>query len=578
MGTNGYLTFVEGDDNYWPNDPTVHDDLVGDSRNPAPPRIAPLWTDLSLGSNGQIYVEDNSAYFRVSWDRNVYFWDRSKSASASVTLYNTNNWIVFCYGDVDSTTTQPTLVGLSPGSGTVEGHPGFPDASTPASPSEDFNSGGTYTYLKYQAIYEYFDEHNSFDLNNSYLIFKPGSPKYSLTIGSRDMFVDHASLDTAILGMVENSDIVAAAENGDFLPGDFISGWSGYTYGLQTVGQDAGEPKLFLNSETFSRINNDGFLAYIVQVEEDRLNQKILDMHGDAAGASLRNTIFSALETGTIRQRDDLLMRIADAQAGRVLRDQNGNWVRTQQYILRPDEQTVQILNVSLRGESGPLSGLSTIDARTTFTSALDPSVSLKTLPWGSWMNTRIDNTIGKYVLTTPDAPGLDSMSVRFGNPASESLKEARFFDDRTSLNDGNGEIFDYHPISSETLTLNDVETFTFSDNPVNGQYAITQNTGDGMNPAGFSYMVRSNGTVTNIPVAFFVLGDGDMPENRGVMPGYGDQDFQDIWDAIRVNETGASNIGTNNLEIAIDKDAQYFSRPIDVVYVPMSRMLWRRK
>jgi hypothetical protein len=250
--------------------------------------------------------------------------------------------------------------------------------------------------------------------------------------------------------------------------------------------------------------------------------------------------------------------------------------VRTQQYILRPDEQTVQILNVSLRGETGPSSGLSTIDARTTFTSALDPNVSLKTLPWSSWMNTRVDSTMGKYVKTTSSAPELDNMSVRFANPGNESLKEARFFDDRTSSVDSNGNPFYYHPVSSETLTLNDIESFTYNDKPVNGEYTITTNTGDGTNPAGFSYMVKSNGTITSIPVAFFVVGDGDRPENRGEMPGYDDQSFQDIWDALRVNEPGAPNIGTNNLEVAIDQGRQYFRSPIDVVFIPMSRMLWK--
>ncbi|MBW2194880.1 MAG: hypothetical protein JRF37_04715, partial [Deltaproteobacteria bacterium] len=53
--------------------------------------------------------------------------------------------------------------------------------------------------------------------------------------------------------------------------------------------------------------------------------------------------------------------------------------------------------------------------------------------------------------------------------------------------------------------------------------------------------------------------------------------EITDIWDALRVNEgIGAPNVGSNVLEIAIDEGANYFSQPINVVYIPMSRMLWK--
>ena len=50
---------------------------------------------------------------------------------------------------------------------------------------------------------------------------------------------------------------------------------------------------------------------------------------------------------------------------------------------------------------------------------------------------------------------------------------------------------------------------------------------------------------------------------------------FKDIWDALRVNEPGAPSIGEKNLEISIDEGTSVFSRPINVVYIPMSRMVW---
>ena len=132
--------------------------------------------------------------------------------------------------------------------------------------------------------------------------------------------------------------------------GLFPGTWTGYEYGLQTVGSDEnGDPVLFLDPETLEAVNRSGFMAYAVQVEEDRLNREILAMHREAARDEIRNQVGYALEYGDIRERDDWLTRKADAQAGRVLKDREGNWVRVQQYVLRPDESTVQVLNVCLR-------------------------------------------------------------------------------------------------------------------------------------------------------------------------------------------------------------------------------------
>ena len=91
-------------------------------------------------------------------------------------------------------------------------------------------------------------------------------------------------------------------------------------------------------------------------------------------------------------------------------------------------------------------------------------------------------------------------------------------------------------------------------------------------------------------------MGDADTSENIGpspvdyspVVPPYEgealeaikEQPIRDIWDALRVNEptTGADpkydtrQIGFNNLEINLVGNGSN----IDVVYTPMSRMLWK--
>ena len=80
----------------------------------------------------------------------------------------------------------------------------------------------------------------------------------------------------------------------------------------------------------------------------------------------------------------------------------------------------------------------------------------------------------------------------------------------------------------------------------------------------------------------------GLITPNVSMLPSYvvGDIDStgrskggtDEIWDALRINEPGAPKIGSNNLEICIDNgmNTNIFSNPIDVVYIPMSRMLWK--
>ena len=82
--------------------------------------------------------------------------------------------------------------------------------------------------------------------------------------------------------------------------------------------------------------------------------------------------------------------------------------------------------------------------------------------------------------------------------------------------------------------------------------------------------------------MAFHAVGDEDDSGNYQY-PGRVD----DIWDALAVNESFHPTVGNGkNLEIVIDPAADgdpgrvvnTFNDPIDVVYVPMSRMLWKDK
>lgn len=386
-----------------------------------------------------------------------------------------------------------------------------------------------------------------------------------------DMLVDEFSLNQAIDMAIDDPALLVSINNGAFIP-------SVYDYGLQTVGVDEyGTRKIFLNPETIDSINENNFLAYAVQVEEDRLNTRILEMHQEAVKDEIRlDTINAALEHAELRIRDDWFTQNADARSGRVLKDEKGNWVRVQQYILRPDDKTVQMLNVCLRGrDSGDLAGLSTMDFTTQFRDSLPAGRDLRSLPWNEWLKTwSVDDS--RYV-NSPEYndyeqvnPQLDSIYVKFTNPGNESLKESRWFDIRG---------YDVQYIISEQLTINNNhEPYDFTTgSPVSGQYAVVPNAANGNNPRGFDYVL---GDGNRIKAAFYILGDGDRDDNQGTSEvDYSNMEFNDIWDALRVNEgyvTGDADIGNNNLEIAIDAENNFFAKPIDLVYIPMSRMLWK--
>ena len=297
-------------------------------------------------------------------------------------------------------------------------------------------------------------------------------------------------------------------------------------------------------------------------------------MHQEAVKNKIRPDINTALAHAELRFRDAWFTQNADARSGRVLKDEKGNWVRVQQYILRPDEKTVQMLNVCLRGGSGDLAGLSTMDFTIQFRDSLPTDRDLRSLIQNEWLETRTTQDGRRYVYSSEYNideqvnPQLDSMYVKIMNPGNESLKESRGFDIRMN---------DVQYINSEQLTINNNPApYNFTTgSPASGQYAVVPNVGNGNNPRGFDYVL---GDGSRIKAAFYVLGDGNSDNNQGISEvDYSNVEFNDIWDALRVNENNDGlYIGTNNLEIAIDAEKNVFTKPIDLIYIPMSRMLWQ--
>ena len=179
----------------------------------------------------------------------------------------------------------------------------------------------------------------------------------------------------------------------------------------------------------------------------------------------------------------------------------------------------------------------------------------------------------------------VDTMSVTFTNPVQESLNEFRTLAVRQVLVEEPLIVSPTQRIETEQLTVKGI-TYDFPQgigpthpdilNPTAGHYSTMSDS------RGFDYLLPDG---ESIDVAFYALGDGEYEGDAGVEwyrtyydDGVGGQ-ITDIWDALRVNEGPvAPYVGSNVLEIAIDEGANYFIQPIDVVYIPMSRMMWKDK
>jgi len=546
-----------------------------------------------------VFGGDSDSFFRYAYNTEV----DAPPDPFSATLYvneesQESDWIVFSYGS-DGYDEYNAFVGLIPGDGGSDDHPGpgeprgrLPDDWLHLSIQRgDSIEGDEYLWLAQQF------EERTFDLEDTFLVFRPdGDNKYKIIAGTRDMVVDSlgldgesTSLDMAVVNAFD-SDLLDRIDKDEFKPGDFnIEGeWSGEgedtvftywpsdSYGLQTVGQDDGVPTLFTAADdTLARINDsNGFLAYAVQVEEDRLNEQIIEMAHDSYAMKARVAGYKAKGYGEIRARDAALLQMADAQSGRVTKDHNGNWVRAQQYIFRHNDEgsgktSVQLVNVCLRNNSS----VSAMEFRTDFTGLVDDK--LTDLPWEYWLDTKPDVTVGdrlvadndngtaqRFVFARNGSPELESMSVTFTNPVQESLQESRSFGPQIK-----GAPFWVQNITKDTLTLStEPQPFTYG----------TGYTVDSINPThfgGFDYVL---GDGSRIDVAFY------NADNTGGRDAQQTGGFQDMWDALRVSEPVGfgtdtrPNIGDNNLEIAIGQNSGPFSQPIDVIYIPMSRMLWK--
>ncbi len=81
---------------------------------------------------------------------------------------------------------------------------------------------------------------------------------------------------------------------------------------------------------------------------------------------ALRNDLADLKDRSNLEDKQDLLERISDVQLGKTAMDMHGYRVRTDNYVLRPRPDLLQLLNITKR-EGGPDAGISSFEINDTF-------------------------------------------------------------------------------------------------------------------------------------------------------------------------------------------------------------------
>ncbi len=195
-----------------------------------------------------------------------------------------------------------------------------------------------------------------------------------------------------------------------------------------------------------SALNNNGFLAYAVQVEEDIVNSAALAVSTlTSAGANhaegeLDNLVNTQLALSTIRARDALIAQNTDARAGLVTFASNGSRVRVQQYVYRPPGVTDELRMTSISlFDLDTDQGLSYTDLRVVFKSGEltgKSAIQIRNLPWNEYFSvfytgghpdaTDCSNIPCEPAIGSPlGSPEVESLIMEMGNDGKDFIREA---------------------------------------------------------------------------------------------------------------------------------------------------------
>jgi hypothetical protein len=148
VGTNGYITFNQGDGTYVETLPDFN----------RLPRISAFFDDLYGRSQGGMYVNATlPGRFVVTHDR-VQHYSYGGSNTLQITLYDDGR-ILFAYRGITALDSG-SITGITPGPQSP-----FQQVDYSAQPNFDLAAG--------KAVYEYFTSTNRFDLDNGFILFTP---------------------------------------------------------------------------------------------------------------------------------------------------------------------------------------------------------------------------------------------------------------------------------------------------------------------------------------------------------------------------------------------------------------------
>ncbi|MCK5305671.1 MAG: FecR domain-containing protein [Candidatus Omnitrophica bacterium] len=196
------------------------------------------------------------------------------------------------------------------------------------------------------------------------------------------------------------------------------------------------------------------------------IRQKILDL---IEVGELRNDIAQHTQDIYWRDMDARLTQRADAQMHKVMMDKHGNRVRVEQYVLRPADKKIQLINVNLRTGDTPYSGLTTLNWAMTFNRHIS-SDEIPLLPWEDYLTvvgsadpfriTSSDTTYYQVPSEDPNCAYPDDMKLELTHNADSIYEYTNFGNHRKVVTNYWQDIIGYEFAINGTPIFDDLGAF----------------------------------------------------------------------------------------------------------------------
>lgn len=161
--------------------------------------------------------------------------------------------------------------------------------------------------------------------------------------------------------------------------------------------------------------------------------EQMRELERDAMRASIRSELFRIRGDLSLEQEIAAGEKKMDAQTGKVFTDIHGNRVRTDQYIFRPDGDSVQILSLTLRA-GGADAGISSASFGFQFSGNLPED--LKSLPWDDYLNIVTGHDFEDRLSYNQSDPGYNQYIVYEGGLGSNPYPKNIYAEFRSPASD----------------------------------------------------------------------------------------------------------------------------------------------